>query len=134
MAGPLDLGQMLDDGRELVIEPARRVDDERHDVGVAGAVPGRLRHGTVELALGLKDAGRIDEDDLGVTDKGEAAYRSAGGLCLVRDDGDFGADERVGQRRLAAIRRADQRDETAARLVVALSLSHWPAGARCPRA
>ena len=46
----------------------------------------------------------------------DAADQRARGLHLVRDDGDLGADQRVEQRRLAGIGRADQRDEAAARV------------------
>ncbi len=46
----------------------------------------------------------------------DAADQRARGLHLVRDDRDLGADQRVEQRRLAGIGRADQRDEAAARI------------------
>ena len=56
----------------------------------------------------------------------DAEHRRPGRLRLLRDDGDLGADQRIDQRRLAAIRRADQRDEAAAALLRGLSLSHGP--------
>ena len=45
----------------------------------------------------------------------DAADQRARGLHLARDDGDLGPDQRIDQRGLADIGRADQRDETAAR-------------------
>ena len=65
--------------------------------------------------FGAKDARRVDEDELRVALDRDAADQRARGLHLVRDDRDLGADQRVDQRRLAGIGRADQRDEAAAR-------------------
>ncbi len=66
--------------------------------------------------LRREDARRVDQDDLRVAVDGDAAHQRARRLHLVRDDGDLGADQRVEQRRLAGVGRADQRDETAARI------------------
>ena len=62
-------------------------------------------------AARLEDAGRVDEDDLRVAVRGDAAHDGARRLHLVGDDRHLGADQLVDQRRLAGIGRADQRDE-----------------------
>ena len=124
---PLHLGEMVEEGCERLVEPAMGIDDKGHDIGVARPVPGGLRHGAVESPLRLKDARRIDEDDLGVADERDAAHRPARRLRLVGDDGDLGADQRIGEGRLAAIRRTDQRHEAAPGLFALVRLG---AGAR----
>ena len=80
------------------------------------AAPGGRHHGAVEPPLRREDAGRVDQDDLRVVLDHDAADQRARGLHLARDDRDLGADQRVDQRRLADIGRADQRDEAAARV------------------
>src|ERR1019366_2172413 len=59
----------------------------------------------------------------------DAADQRTGGLHLVRDDGDLGADQCIEQRRLAGIGRADQRDEAAARIAFWLGVLNHRA---CP--
>ena len=56
---------------------------------------------------------RVDEDDLRRAFDHDAAHGRARRLRLARNDGDFGADERIDQRRFAGVRRADQSDEAA---------------------
>ena len=53
----------------------------------------------------------VDEDDLEVLAVHDAADGVPGGLRALRRDRDLGADERVGQRRLAGVRPADEADE-----------------------
>ena len=62
----------------------------------------------------LEDARRVDEHDLRVVVRGDAAHDGARRLHLVRDDRHLGADQPVDQRRLAGVGRADQRDEAGA--------------------
>ena len=71
-------------------------------------------HRLVEPAARLEDARRVDEDDLRVVVRGDAAHDGARRLHLVGDDRDLRADQPVDQRRLAGVRRADQRDEAGA--------------------
>ena len=81
----------------------------------AAAPQAALRHRAIEPALGREQARRVDEHDLRVALDDDAADRRARRLRLARDDRDFGADQRVEQRRFARIRRADQGDEAASR-------------------
>ena len=100
------VAERLEYGVEPGVEPACRVsafgvDHQRHEIGVRRPGPGGSRHGAVEPALGLKDARRVDQDDLALALKRDAEHRRPGRLRLVRDDGDLGADQRVDQRGLA---------------------------------
>src|ERR1043166_5246657 len=79
------------------------------------AAPRRRHHGAIEPPIRQKNPRRVDQDDLGIVFDDDTADQRAGGLHLARDDGHLGTDQRVDQRRLADIGRADQRDETAAR-------------------
>ena len=104
-------GSFVEDRLALLVEPLAGVDEQADDVRVAGPAPGGGHHRAVEPALRLEDAGRVDEDDLRLALDGDAAHQRPRRLHLARDDRDLGADERVEQRRLAGIRRADQGDE-----------------------
>jgi hypothetical protein len=108
----------------VLLQALVRVDKDSDDVGVLRAAPGAADHGAVEPAAWGKDAGRINKNELRHALDGDAADERAGGLHFRRDDGDLGADERVEQRRLAGIRRADQRNKAAMR-VRGRCLSHW---------
>ncbi len=79
-----------------------------------GAAPGGRDHRPVEPAAGLEDAGRVDQQDLGLALDRDAHQPGARGLRLGADDRDLLADQRVDQRRLARIGRADHGDEAAA--------------------
>jgi len=107
---PEAIEQRLDLGGHAALD----VDDQRHDVGIAGAGPGSLDHGAIEPALRREDARGVDEHDLRLALGDDAADLGAGGLRLVGDDRHLGADQGVEQRRLAGVGRADQGDEAAA--------------------
>src|SRR4029079_15238833 len=120
------LGWVFKKTWELLFETALRIDHQYDDIGIAGTVPRRGKHGAVEPPLWLKDAGRIDEDDLRLADQRDAAHGPPRRLCLVGDDRDLGSDQRIGQRRLAAIRRADQRHEAPALILSPPSVAGRP--------
>src|SRR4030067_647684 len=61
-----------EEGGERLVEPAMGIDDKGHDIGVACPLPGGLRHGAVEPPLRLKDARRVDQDELGLADQRDA--------------------------------------------------------------
>src|SRR6185312_6669556 len=67
----------------------------------------------------------VDKDDLEVLSVHDAANRVPGGLRPVRRDGHFGADQRVGQRRLAGVRPADEADEAGPELAFAHARSRF---------
>ncbi len=90
------------------------VDHQQDQVGVLGAVPGCRDHGPVEPPPGLEDARRVDQQDLRLALDGDAHQPCAGRLRLGADDRDLLSDQRVDQRRLARVRRADDGDETGA--------------------
>ena len=106
---------LREDAVGLLVESRLGVEQHADEIGVMRAAPGGRDHGAVEPALRREDAGRVDQDDLRVVVDDDAADQRAGGLHLARDDRDLGADQRVDQRRLADIGRADQRDKAAAR-------------------
>ena len=111
------------------------VDHERHDVGVGRRAPGGGDHRPVEAALGREQAGRVDEHDLRLALGQDAAHGRAGRLRLAGDDRDLLADERVDERRLAGVGRADEGDEPASRLAhVALQRSRKACAAACSAA
>ena len=85
-----------------------------HLIGIAGPAPGRIHHRPVEPPARREDAGRVDEHELAGAHDGDAAQRRARRLHLAVDDRDLGADQRIDQRRLAGVRRADHGDEAAA--------------------
>ena len=95
----------LDDTHHVFVGVCCSVDDEQNGVGIFDDAPCRVDHRAVEAALGAEDAGRIDENDLALAFDRDTADRCAGRLHLVRDDGDFGADKRIDERRLAGVRR-----------------------------
>ncbi len=64
--------------------------------------------------FGLEDARRVDEDELARSLDGDAANGNARRLHLARHDRDLGADEGIDERRLAGVRRADDRHDAAA--------------------
>ena len=82
----------------VVVEPALGIDQHADDVGVVRARPGIRHHGAVEPSLGRKNSGRVHQDELGVALGRDAAQQRAGGLHLMRHDGDLGPDQRIDQR------------------------------------
>ena len=83
-------------------------------VGVVGAFPRGLDHRPVEPAVGGEDARRVDQQDLRVAFDRDAHQPRAGGLRLGADDRDLLPDQRIDQRRLARVGRAEHGDEAAA--------------------
>ena len=113
--------QPLDDRLRLLPDAAFGIDDQGHDVGVLGALPGGGDHGALEPALGdAEDARRVDQHDLRAAailrkiGHGDADHAHARGLHLGRHDRDLRADQRVDQRRLAGVGRADDGGEACA--------------------
>ena len=88
-------------------DPGRSVDQVHNGVRIVSAAPGRLDHGAVEPALGRKDTRSVHKHDLRAVHLRDAAHREARRLHLVRDDCHLSADQTIGQRGLARIRRAD---------------------------
>src|SRR3984957_6975739 len=111
------LGERGQDGLRLLAQTRvgllAGVDQEHERVGVGRRAPGGGDHRPVEAALGREQAGRVDEHDLRLAPGQDATHDRAGGLRLAGDDRDFLADQRVDQRRLAGVGRADDRDEPA---------------------
>ena len=87
---------------------------KQQNITVFGALPGRLNHGPVKASLRLKDAGRVDENDLCIAFHGDAPNSASRRLHLRRDNRHLGPDHSVHQRRLAGIRRPDQSGKTGA--------------------
>ncbi len=106
-------GQRFEQRLKLVAALLDRIDHQQHRVGLLRAFPGGGDHGAVEAAAGLEDAGRVGKDDLHLARQGNAHQAGTGGLRLGRGDGHLLADERVDQRGLACIWRADHGDESA---------------------
>jgi hypothetical protein len=108
---PPQLGELAGDELVARADPLVRGQAETDDVDLEQ----RLAHEVVE-ALPQQRAwfvqpGRVDEDQLAVLPRHDAADRVPGGLRLARRDGDLGADERVGQGRLAGVGPPDQARE-----------------------
>ena len=95
--------------------PLLRIEQQADEIGVMRAAPGRRHHRPVEPPLRREDAGRVDQDDLRLSSMTMPRISARVVCTLLRDDRHLGADQRVDQRRLADVRRADQRHEAAAR-------------------
>src|SRR5262249_31110995 len=76
--------------------------------------PGILDHRLVELAPRREDARRVDEDDLAFVLDDDGADPAAGGLHLVRHDGELAAGKLIEKCGLAGVGRPDDGAETAA--------------------
>ena len=105
--------ELRQDGVGLFIDACACIEQHADQVGVVGSTPGGRDHGAIEPPLRREDAGRIDQNDLGVVFDDDAADECSGGLHLARDDRDFRADQRVDESGLADIGRSYQRNETA---------------------
>src|SRR5690606_17683800 len=81
-------------------------------------------HGAAVTGL---EAGRVDEDELLGIAREHAVYAVPGRLRLARDDGKLGADQGIGQRRLADVGPAHHGHEAAAKGL------RLPAGTRARR-
>ena len=92
-------------------EVDRRVDDEAEDVDTFEGVLELVHHHAAENVFGLVDAGRVNQDDLGVFAIEDALNAIAGGLRLGRDDGDFLADESIDEGGFARVGATDDCDE-----------------------
>ncbi len=109
-----------DDGVGVTSAQRRRVGDEiggvhhqQNRIGLARAAPGGADHGAVQPSARPENARRVHQDDLGVAAHHDAAHIHPRGLHLGADNGDLGADQRIHQRGLAGIGRADHGGETA---------------------
>src|SRR6266849_2153223 len=107
-----DICEFCPDGHGFVIEPALGIDNQRDDVGVVSAAPCDCHHGTVEPAARRKDAGRVDENQLGAAFDRDTADDRPRGLHLGSDDRNLAADHRVDESRFSDIGSPDDRDET----------------------
>src|SRR5881296_3342104 len=92
----------------------RRLDQEENQVHFREGVERGFDHPLIEPELGLVDARRVHEDQLGVGQVLDAKNPGSGRLGLVRDDGDLVAEDAVQERRLSHVRPAYQRDEPGA--------------------
>ena len=97
----------------LRAEAALGIDQQHDHVGILRPAPRRLHHRAVEAALPLKNAGRVDEEDLGVVLNGNAHQADARCLCLRADNRHFLSDQRVDERRFARVGRAEDGNEAA---------------------
>ena len=89
--------------------------DQKHDnVCIRRPAPCRRDHGAVKASPRLKQAGRVNKDDLRVSFDRDAANACSRRLNLVGDDRDICPDHPVQQSRLAGIRLADQSHEACA--------------------
>src|SRR5260221_13268083 len=104
----------IDDAPRIGVDAAPRIDQQDDHVGILRTGPGSRDHGAFQPALGREDPRRIDEDELRRAFHDDTEDAGARRLHLGRDDRDLGAHELVEQRRLAGIRRPDQRDIAAA--------------------
>ena len=111
------VAQAQDDFLRFVVKPLAGVDQQAHHVRIPGPAPGGDDHRPIKPALGAEDAGRIHKDDLCFAMDRDAAHLRARGLHFARHDGDFRPDQRIEQRRLAGVGRADERDKAAAGLM-----------------
>ena len=125
LIGPVDLvdgdrhrhggrAQQVGDEPVAGAEALLGVDDQQAAVRIGELVLDPVLHPFGELVARTLDARQVNEDQLPVGPVGDAADRPPGRLGLVGDDRDLGADDRVGQRRLADVRPAGKGDEARA--------------------
>ncbi len=112
-------------------EPGGGVDDQQDQVGILA----RRSQAAATIArssrrLRLEDARRVDQQDLRLALDRDAHQPRARGLRLGADDRDLLADQRIDQRRLAGVRRADHGDEAGTAFVRSLQLLQQRGGGR----
>ena len=88
-----------------------RVDDQAEHVDFLDRLDRGIDHPHVHPVQRPVDAGRVEEDHLGVGIVPHAENPRPGRLRLVGDDGQLRADQPVQQRGLAGVGAADERDE-----------------------
>ena len=89
-----------------------RLDQQNDDIGIGRATPSGGDHGAVQPAAGLKQAGRVDKDDLRVALDGDTADPRARRLYFMGHDRDLGPHHPVEQGGFARIGLSDQGNET----------------------
>ena len=108
------IADALEHGLVFLVE-AQRLDHEHDQVRIGQRGGGGAVHGAIERALLAEvQAGRVDEGDLHAGPVEHAEDAMARGLRPRGDDGEFLADERIEQRRLADVGTADERGEAGA--------------------
>ena len=113
------LGQAGGDRAHRVVGAGLGVDQQQGQVGVRCTGPGGRDHRAVQPAARAEDAGRIDQQDLGLAAAAVGAHQDAEhaeprGLGLRADDRQLGAGQPVQQGGLPGVRRADDGGEAAA--------------------
>ncbi len=91
------------------------VEHEERGVGLGELVLDAVLHPLRQRVARALDARQVDEDDLRLAVRDDAADGAPGRLRLVGDDRDLAPDHRVDERRLADVRPAGERDEAGAR-------------------
>jgi len=66
-------GKPLQQRSRVGIKSVPGIDEHADEVGVAGAAPGPRHHGALQPAAGREDSGCVDEDELSLSDRGDAA-------------------------------------------------------------
>src|SRR5439155_15476056 len=105
------LGQLVSHEPVTPSERCRGIQHQAGDVDVGQRRRRRVVEALSEQRAGFVDAGRVDEHDLGIRAVQNATDLGAGGLRLVRDDGDLGAEDAVEQGGLADVRAPHERGE-----------------------
>ena len=101
-------------------------DEHEDEIHFLEDVHGHLHHPRVETVLRLMDAGRVQENQLGVIQMLHAQDAGPRRLRLVGDDGDFFAEEPIQKRGFSDVGAAHQRHESGA---VGPGVAHgFPAG------
>ncbi len=118
MAGrPAAFSPSMMDRVSGLIFVGRGVDQQHHQIGILGALPGGRHHRPLQPPLGLENARRVDEHKLAVAVQGDAEHPRPRGLHLrARRSPPWSRQSAFSKRRLAGIRGADQGDEAAASL------------------
>ncbi len=83
-----------------------RLDDQKHEIDVRDGLLHDADHIVAQLGARLMEARRVDENELRVPFRHDAADAVARGLRFIRDDGDLLPDEAVDQRGFADVRAA----------------------------
>ena len=87
----------VDDRLGALGQPAMRLDQQDHHIGIRRAPPGRLDHRAVQPPPGPENARRIDKHDLRLPRHADPANPRPRGLHLVGDDGNLRPDHPVQQ-------------------------------------